>query len=261
MLISKGKPQIFPEINGKLETIRYPVYVETKVDGITSWLVIPSIYDPGIDDIEGPYLVNGNGKILHDLPITHEIEMLSSSYRLLGELHYGEGKARDFYKIKGAEEDELNFTVFDVNISLPYHERCKWLIEHVRGTPHVNRVLSVMALNKEQVLKIYNQYVDDMGYEGAVVKSFDSRLIMGPCPWVKLKKKETLDLKVVAISSTQERIEVLHENKRVGVKCLNKHKKDLKIGDIVEIEYQGVLEGGSLRHPVFLRKRDDKCDA
>lgn len=258
MLIVKGKPQRFPEICGKLETIRYPVYVEEKLDGATNWLVIPSIYDPELDGIEGPYLINGNGKIITDLPITREIEMLANPYRLLGELHYRDGRAGDFYKLKGADDDDLKFTIFDVDVPLPYSERRKWIIENIKTSRHIRIVLGVMALNKEQVLEVYNSIIK-LGMEGAVVKSFDSRLIMGPCPWVKLKKTETLDLKVALINSNQERIEVLHGNIRVGVKCLNKYKNDLKVGDIVEIEHRGILEGGSLRSPVFLRKRDDKC--
>lgn len=251
MLITKGKSQIFPELNGKIETIRYPVYIEPKLDGITEWLY---------RNDGRPYLINGNGKILSDLPITREITIPTGVNRLLGELHYGEGKAGDFYKIKSAREDELNFTIFDVDLPLPYLDRHKWLIENIRGTKHVSRALGIMALNKEHVLEEYNRFVDQMGYEGAVIKSFDLRLIMGSCPWVKMKKTETLDLKVAGISLNQERIEVLHGDIKVGIKCINKYKKILKVGDIVEIEHKGVLEGGSLRHPVFLRKRDDKCD-
>lgn len=259
MLISKGKPQQFPEINGHFETMRYPVYVEEKYDGITNWLIVPSIHDPEIDGIEGPYLINGNGKITFDLPITREIEMSSNPYRLLGELHYRDGRAGDFYKLKGADEDDLKFTAFDVDLSLAYSDRRKWLVENIKATRHIHLALAVMALNKEQVLEVYNSCVK-MGMEGVVVKSFDSRLIMGSCPWVKIKKTETLDLKVVSISPNQERIEVLHGNIRVGVKCVNKYKRDLKVGDIVEIEHKGVLEGGSLRHPVFKRLREDKCN-
>ncbi|MDD5496765.1 MAG: hypothetical protein PHP46_06705, partial [Candidatus Omnitrophica bacterium] len=61
----------------------------------------------------------------------------------------------------------------------------------------------------------------------------------------------------------QERIEVLVHNgansKPVGVKVMNKVKATLKVGDIVEIEHQGILSQGGLRHPVFVRLREDKC--
>ena len=82
---------------------------------------------------------------------------------------------------------------------------------------------------------------------------------------MKVKKKDTLDLEVVHIDPTLERIEVYFRDTanqmkavHVGVKCLNKDKHNLKIGDIVEISHMGVLSKGSLRHPVFLRKREDK---
>ncbi len=266
MLISKGKPQSFPELKGKIETIRYPVYVEPKMDGITNWLYLPSLYDPGDGDIEGSYLVNGNGKVMFDLPIAREIEITNVPHRLLGELYCGEGKAGDFYKIKGASENELKFIVYDIDMPGTYEERSKWLDGYIKDTDHVKLIRQHRCTLKSQVDYYFEEFVKQ-GYEGIVVKSFDSRLIMGPCPWVKMKHKETLDLEVFSISRTQERIEVLvpliNETGNVicGVKVMNKIKSTLKVGNIVEIEHLGRIDGGNLRSPVFLHKREDKCVA
>jgi hypothetical protein len=78
-----------------------------------------------------------------------------------------------------------------------------------------------------------------------------------------MKAKRTADLEVVSISDTQERIEVavpVTPEKdlfvKCGVKVCDKKKKTLALGDIVEIEYQVQLPSGSLRHPVFIRKRE-----
>jgi len=153
--------------------------------------------------------------------------------------------------------------VFDVDMPLSYLERRSWLIENISPTPHVRIVDSSRVMTKDDVRLHYEHYVNALHYEGIVVKSADSRLIMGVSPWVKLKKKETSDLEVISIDQTQERIEVLVHNgtasKGVGVKVMNKVKATLKVGDIVEIEHQGILSKGGLRHPVFIRRRDDKC--
>lgn len=264
MLIAKGKPQRFPELNGKIETIRYPVYVEPKIDGITNWLYLPSLNDSGDGDIEGPYLVNGNGKTLFDLPIAREIEMTYVPHRLLGELYCGEGKAGDFYKIKGASENDLKFKVYDIDMAGTYEERSKWLDAHIKDTDHVKLIRQYRCTSRTYVDYYFKEFIGQ-GYEGIVVKSFDSRLIMGPCPWVKMKNKETLDLKVSSISKTQERIEVLVPlidkagSIICGVKVMNKIKATLKVGDIVEIEHLGRLDNGNLRSPVFKRLREDKC--
>lgn len=248
MLISKGKPQQIPELRGQLETLRYPAYVEAKIDGEPNWFK---------NDNGTCHLINKSGKIRLSCPITEELKHIE--YPLLGELYWGDGKAGSLYELlKHQTDDRLKFMVFDVDLPRPYIQRRRWLRRYIKATDHVSVIDNYLAYSAVNVMYFYN-YLTSNGYEGVVVKSHDSRLIMGPCPWIKIKKKETIDLKVVAISSTQERIEVLNNDKRVGVKCLNKDKVNLKVGDVVEIEHQGVLSGDGLRHPVFIRKRDDKC--
>ena len=262
MKTRQGSRQPFPELRKDLRGMRYPAYVEPKLDGELNWFM---------PDKDEPHLINKSGKIRYSFPIAYELS--SINVKLLGELYWRGGTAGALYEfLKHQTDDELKFMAFDVDLPLPYLERHKWLVENVRGMPHVITPLSVMALNEAQVYELYKQYADDMHYEGAVVKSFDSRLIMGVCPWVKIKKKDNLDLMIVAIDPTLERIEVqvpvdavqvMAYGKKLshtcGVKVPNKIKATLKVGDIVEIEHQGILSKGGLRHPVFVRRRDDKC--
>ena len=252
MLISKGDRQAFPELKGDIRAMRYPAYCEMKADGELNW------FKP---DKEHPYLINKSGKIRYSFPITKELSHIK--HKLLGELCWGDGKAKSLYEfLKHQTDDELKFMVFDVDIPGTYIERKLWLADHIFPMPHVRLVDWSRALTKDDIKIHYDCYVNGMGYEGIVVKSADSRLIMGVCPWVKLKKKETSDLEVISIDPTQERIEVLVHSamgsKPVGVKVMNKIKATLKVGDIVEIEHQGILSQGGLRHPVFVRLRDDK---
>ncbi len=256
MQISKSDRQAFPELRGDIRAIRYPAWVEAKIDGEMNWFIPGSKF---------PYLINKSGKIRHSFPITKELSRINK--RLLGELHWADGKAAALYEfLKHQTDDELNFTVFDVDMPLPYLERRLWLIENIMPAPHVRLVNASRIMSKDEIRLHYEHYVNALHYEGIVVKSGDSRFIMGVSPWVKIKKKETSDLPVAYIDPTMERIDVWvqlsddnHIGKMCGVKVMNKVKATLKVGDIVEVEHQGILSQGGLRHPVFIRRRDDKC--
>lgn len=256
MIISKsGNRQPFPELRGDLKAMRYPAYVEPKIDGELNWWIHPSS-----DEGEVGYLINKSGKMRRDCKITWELNKNPAliNTRLLGELHWGDGKSGDLYEfLKHQDDDELRFTVFDVDMPGTYVERRAWLEGQIPFDlkSHIRLVDKRLALSKEDVDHAYKIYTNS--YEGIVVKSADSRLIMGPCPWVKLKHRETLVCKVWTISDTQERIEVITNNVCVGVKVPNKIKIYLRVGDDVEIEHQGVLSKGGLRHPVYIRKCGD----
>jgi hypothetical protein len=112
-------------------------------------------------------------------------------------------------------------------------------------------------LSKDGVMEAYRDYTDDC-YEGIVVKSADSRLIMGPCPWVKLKHRTTIIGVVSEIDTSLERIEFIYKGHAIGLKCANVTKRTLKIGDEIEVEHQGELSQGGLRHPVYIRKVGEK---
>ncbi|MHA2046463.1 MAG: hypothetical protein ACW99G_16880, partial [Candidatus Thorarchaeota archaeon] len=183
------------------------------------------------------------------------------------------------YDLLGRKEDDgLNISVFDASRIL-----------FKKGAEHENiTVDSVLLDRKETIMHILpsqrtqlcvvnsiaeaKQHFDEItyqGYEGTVVKSLDGRLVMGTCPWVKLKYKDQTDYKVDIIDPVKERIEVIvpvpatkvhigNANVQtainVGVKCMNADKATLKVGDMVTIEHQGVLDSGSLRHPVYKGK-------
>lgn len=253
MIISKGNPQPFPELRGKLGHMRYPAYVEPKIDGELNWFKV----------IKGePYLINKSGKMRSDFPAVIELdEMLENDSNLLGELHWGDGKSGDLYEfLKHQKDDELQFTVFDVDMPGTYEERRVWLENNIKKAKHVDLVKKSKCLAKDWISLWYTDYITE-GYEGIVVKPADSRLVMGPCSWVKMKHRETLDCMVENISTTQDRIEVRTKLNKAGaicgVKCTKASKSTLRAGDIVEIEHQGILSGGGLRHPVFIRKKGD----
>ena len=254
MRISKGEPQPFPELRGTLAGMRYPAYVEPKIDGELNWFK----YIDSASIWKDHYLINKSGKMRLELPITKELDEMGIDQNLLGELHWGEGKSGALYEfLKHQKDDELRFTVFDVNMPGTYEERSKWLGEHIKDTKHVQLVDHRRMLSKDGVMEAYRDYTDDC-YEGIVVKSADSRLIMGPCPWVKLKHRTTIIGVVSEIDTSLERIEFIYKGHAIGLKCANVTKRTLKIGDEIEVEHQGELSQGGLRHPVYIRKVGEK---
>lgn len=249
MIISHGNRQPFPELRGKLGAMRYPAYVEPKIDGELDWYK---------RDGFGPHLINKSGKIRYDFPVIDELRHIK--HNLLGELHWGEGKAGDLYEfLKHQKDDELNFTVFDVDMPGPYEERRKWLSKHMIKTKHVDLIWTTGPCNKEQIMPEYEKWISE-GYEGVVVKAADAPLIMGPCPWTKMKKREMIECMVSMVDTSLERIEIIHVAARIqcGVKVPDNIKRTLKVGDMVEIEHQGILSKGGLRHPVYIRKVGEK---
>jgi len=125
--------------------------------------------------------------------------------------------------------------------------------------------IATIVRNVPEVEKFFNERIA-LGYEGIVVKNFGSPIVLGPCDWVKIKNKDQTDYEIVEIDQDKERIEVLvpcfvpvgQGFIHVGVKAPNRYKKYLKVGDKVTIEHQGVLDSGSLRHPVLIPKKEWK---
>ncbi len=248
MIITKGERQPFPELRGDLKAMRYPAYCEPKLDGEMNWYIRDSSYPTGA-------LLNKSGKVRLGFPIISELQSIGK-VRLLGELHWGDGRAGDLYEfLKHQDDDELRFTVFDVDIPSGYKGRHEWLRLHIMPSAHVSIADSYLAHDQTQVNYYYKDCIK-RGYEGIVVKSADSRLIMGPCSWVKIKHRETITCIILKIDYNRERIEVMGdpEMKSIGVKVPNKVKTTLKVGDLVEIEHMGVLSQGGLRHPCYIRK-------
>jgi len=226
----------FPELRGSLSSIRYPAYVELKLDGeLAMW--------------QNDYFVNKYGTIREanqDMP---------GDCVLLGELVYHEGKAGDLYKLL-ANKDKLKFHVFDVleykgesTRQWPLAARHGFLMGHeqLRNIMVPNWIVD----NENKVREVFESAVLS-GWEGIVVKNTDAPYVDGPCGWVKMKKKDTNAYPVVLIDPVLDRIEVDVCGVRVGCKCSN--KRHLKLNDRVLIQHLGVLPSGSLRSPVFKGK-------
>ena len=252
---STGVHDIDARGEDKLRIMRYPCYVEPKYDGELAWAITTN---------GKPRLVNKYGKGRTDCPIT---DQLPENVILMGELYYGDGKREAVYSLlSNKESDDLKLLVFDViqhggtyTGSMTYIQRRQLLEKLIpKATSHVSLVPSVMAVDEAEVRALFDQHVKD-GYEGVMVKANGTLRGFG-CDWVKMKYQTTADLRVISIDPIQERMEVevpfSGSTRPCGVKLPNRYKPNVHIGDIVEIKHYGVLSGGGLRHPSYVRTRE-----
>lgn len=102
-------------------------------------------------------------------------------------------------------------------------------------------------------------------YEGIVLKDPDADYQQGARSWFKVKPVRTLDLRVTDVKPNGSLV-VDHNGKDVvigiGLSDLVRDKAMRKpkavIGTIIEVRFQEETAAGSLRHPVFVRERNDK---
>jgi len=261
-----------PELRGKLSAVKYPAFGEIKYDGEFTFIFY-----------EGNKIctVNKYNKLRTQFPQLNDIKNelfdcgVASSATMIAELYYGEGKRNALYDLNSNKEsDTLNLKIFDL-LELDGNDITQdQLIDRKEALQDIFPT-NTTFLNKTKPIKnkaeaeAYFKWTTDNGYEGAVIKSLDSALIAGPCSWVKMKFKDQSDYEVHLIDPVKERIEVLvpivnahpsptNQQKyvRVGVKAASRYKRFIRVNDKVTIEHQGVLDSGSLRHPVLIPKQE-----
>lgn len=207
-------------------------------------------------------LVNKHGLIRFDCPITQHIDQVltNGTTHMIGELHYEHGKRNDLYQLlKHKNSDILNFTAFDIAELNGIDMRQQTLLTRLGKLNEFRSPLGQIVKSYAEAEFCFRTAVQ-AGFEGIVLKNLDERLHLGPCGWFKWKMKDQNDLRVCKIDPVKERIEVevfhvdngVRHVKQCGVKVTNLIKAQLKIGDLVTIEHQGILSGGGLRHPVFV---------
>ena len=253
MKIYQGQIPPYPKIRGKIQSIMYPCYVEDKLDGEAN------IYH------EKTLISKASGKVRTDTPITTYLSgMFDHNTVLFGELYWGEGKKGALYKfLSHAKDDNLRFGVFDaIHPDIEnedYETRREWLTDRLVESVQVHLINTAYCEDPTDKQRLVTLNKID-GYEGVVLKNANSRLmisrrlIVTQNGWVKVKHIDCVDVRVVHIDPTLERMDIEFGGRKVGVKLVNKYKSKLKVGDTIEVEHMGVLNGGGLRHPVYRGK-------
>jgi hypothetical protein len=235
-----------PKYRGTLESIRYPALASRKYDGEFNWIIYSD---------ERWILVNKNGKIRthHDFLDVYADSYLNRTCVYLCELYADGGRSGALYNLlKDKESDDLNIAIFDV-----------WAKDNPTASVRYNTILGEIpdtwmartrtAKDRNQVSEFFDDAVND-GFEGIVVKSADSRAVLGNNGWCKMKKTDETQCRVTKIDNCQERIEVMPALSFCvsGVKCSHAQKRLLHVNDVVTIRHFGFLNGGGMRNPVLL---------
>ena len=175
--------------------------------------------------------------------------------------------------------------------SLPLKKRMEMLRKLTKENDFVRLVKGKVVKDKDGILRVFRDEVK-RGREGVVIKPLDSKYVDDA--WLKLKRKNTLDVAVIGIYKKaklwkEERIPSsfligLYDKKRdewVAIgrvssglsyrekSMIGKLVDDLKVDEdenfiylspyfVLEVEYQEVTKDGSLRAPRIKRMRFDK---
>ena len=268
MKITRSGPiAVIPEIRGNLASMRYPAFCEVKYDGEACIINYDERNSINILTTNKYGTMRTEWNKLDQIANILEEQGIKKGL-FLGEIFYEDGKAGRLYDLlSNKDNDDLGIKIYDVirlinDVDMqanktPLIDRKELLTDLFYATPFY--IKPIVVQNKQEVERDF-ETITRMGFEGCVVKPMDGFLTMGPCNWVKMKKKDQTDYQVDSIDNTKERISIAVPTVinnctkvvSVGVKVSNKIKQHLKLGDLVTIEHQGILPSGSLRHPVFI---------
>ena len=249
-----------PELRKSIDHIKFPAWAEIKYDGEFTYV----LHSPTTT-----CTVNKYGTVREDFPALNQIRDTLNANKVvagifLGELYFDGGKLNDIYKLNSNKSsDACELVLFDI---LQWNPECVTNYSLLDRKELLAMCVGDLAIGGEVVADkaeatAFFEKAKANGYEGVVIKEFDSHLVIGPCSWAKLKGKDQTDYKVLSVDVDKERIEVAvpyvdsSNNPTIvvlGCKAPNRYKKHIKIGDVVTIEHQGVLPSGSLRHPVLI---------
>lgn len=245
----------------------------------------PCIISPKLNGLRGVFK-NGQfysrkgHKLVGLTKLTEEvISLFGSDTHLDGELmvageHFNEisGQIRSFN-----ETDNAVYWIFDAPFlnDLPLSRRYSYLAVHCcvpQLPPHLKLVPHTTVVSQAEVEARTAEFYDQ-GYEGAMLKNPDGLYTHGRSfDWMKIKAKESLDLKVIDTFPGSGKyvgavggVIVDHKGVHVRVAGLTDLQRwswsddpDIILGKTVEVEFQEVTPAGSLRHPRLLRVRGDK---
>lgn len=261
---------------------KWPVYVEPKLDGMRC---IAKVTKGGVE------FVSRNGKAITSIPhLEKEVRaMLDQNFKSYDTLFVdGELTSGDNFNIsisalrkKDAIAKEAIFHIFDIlteeeftgSSTATQSDRVLDLKGISEDFDSLQVVAYDMAYDDQQVWAMYHLQ-REKGMEGIIVK--DPNGIYEPkrsYAWMKIKDQNDADLRVVGVFEGQGKyvgqlggLIVDHKGVEVrvgsGLSDADReelwHRQDELIGQIAEVQYHEVTPDGSLRHPRFVRFRDDK---
>lgn len=267
------------------DELSFPVIAEEKLDGVRCLVQVLG---------NRVNYISYAGKTLHNLEDYDEL-WLRIRDEMDGSLFDCEFMYRDFdstYKVVRSKkrpawfkrEDGCFYILDSPNRVTSYHSHQNWLQGVAdSGYPTIRRPSSRVCHTLEEVQEMFNRVVN-RGGEGLMLKDPSGQYFQGGRSkvWGKLKRQETMDGQVMFLAEAidkhgQPKGEVgsFHVRFEVGDgttmsadasaskltiaerRNMWANRRQLE-GKWCEVQYMQVDRAGGLRHPVFLRIREDK---
>lgn len=265
-----------------LSKIEYPCWVEPKLDGVRCIAVC--------DEKGKVKLYSRSGKEFTNFPEIVEVIEKHSWPNIVfdGEVVVKKGSFQDLMTLVRATwrppDIEVEYVIFDRMKREVFERQGKtplltqrrnftFITQESPKEEALRNISGKTVESEEDLWEVYRDYRLE-GYEGAVAKNLEARYEFKRSPhWVKLKPKETHDLEVIGSEEGTGKFVgklgkfiVDFEGVKVGIgsgfsneerRVFWKAREEM-IGRVLEVEAQEVTRDGSLRHPRFVRLREDK---
>ena len=239
--------------------LKYPCWATAKLDGLRA------IWHRGKFYTRNGIAIKGLSHLAAVLPREHKID---------GELIV---PTESFYTASGLirnhkEVPEVEFYIIDVpSCSASFLKDRLKSLAFDSVPPKVKFTPGVRVGSKAKAQKAYDYY-RKLGYEGVVFKPLEYKYVGSRSySWMKLKPIKTADVKVVDFFEGTGRnkgrlgglvVDFNGAHVKVGSGFSDKLREEFwdnpPIGKIIEVQYQEVTPAGSLRHPRFIKLREDK---
>jgi DNA ligase-1 len=281
--INKAFPGLIPEFSVQLcklmdlDNLSGEYLCSYKLDGLRC-LAIP---------VNGSYsLFSRNGKML-DFPelSTYLTEKYAESDLIFDGEVFGESweDSMSIMRKDKIDTNKLKYHVFDTirgcewreEVSVSEYEiaevRYKTTLDILAGSDSVVRIVKQIKCDGEGITEVYTKALD-RGHEGLVLKlpksTYDKKR-----GWAKFKPSDNIDLPIVDIIEGEGRfIDMLGafvvDNAGVDVNVGSGlsdeqrteywNSREELIGTVIEVKYDSMTPGGSLRFPRFIGLRPDK---
>jgi len=255
-------PMLAKDAKKMMDKIKYPCYIQPKLDGMRSLN-------------EDNSFTSRTGKAIETLS---HINVDNKGYVIDGEL-YAHGisfqeNMKLIKKYRKGETEKVKYHVYDIVSDLPFIERSNILMELFKDSDQVELVPTFEINSKEELIKAHSEFISQ-GYEGTMIRHTNEGYMVNKRSSQLLKYKDFLDevYIVQAVLPSESRPEqgiiscYCQKTKstfQTGMKFSHKEReeiltnKDKYIGQMAEIRFFEFTDGGIPRFPVCVGFRLDK---